>query len=80
MVRFDIRVTVVALLALLIACGGGSRQPEPPAALPSPAVQPEQKMAPSPAAPELKAQPKKTPKDSADTGKYPWQSAPIAAL
>jgi hypothetical protein len=77
MARFDARMPVVALQALLLACGSGSHQPEPPAAVPSPAVQP-QATPPSPARPELNKQPKKTPRDSGGTEHYPWQSAPIA--
>lgn len=77
MMRLDIRMTMVALQALLIACGSGSHQPEPPAVVPAPAVQP-QATPSSPSAPDPKA-PKKAPKDSAG-GTYPWQSAPIATL
>ena len=76
--KLDIRMPVVALQALLIACGGGSHQPEPPAAVPAPAVQP-QATPPVPSAPDPKAKPKKAPKDTAGVA-YPWQSAPIAAL
>ena len=79
MVRFEARIAMVALQALLTACGSGSHQPEPPAAVPTPAVQP-QTIPSTPSAPDSKAAPKKAPRDSAGTGTYPWQSAPIASL
>lgn len=79
MVRFDARMATVALLALLVACGSGSHQPEPPAAVPSSEVQP-QVIPSAPVAPDSKTTPKKAPRDSAGTGSYPWQSAPIASL
>jgi len=78
MVRFDARMAMVALQAMLIACGSGSHQPEPPAAVPSPAVQP-QTIPSTPSTPDPKA-PKKAQKDTGGTGTYPWQSAPIASL
>lgn len=76
MVRFDGRILTVALQVLLLGCGRESRQPEPPTAAPTPAVAPQ---ATPPSAPDEKA-PKTTPKDSTDTGSYPWQSGPIAFL
>jgi hypothetical protein len=81
MARFDGRILVVALQALLLGCGRESRQPEP--AVPAPAVAPQAAppVAPAPApapAPDGKASPKKTPKDV--DGTYPWQSGPIASL
>jgi hypothetical protein len=79
MVRFDAGMLVVALQALLIGCGSGPRQPEPPAAVPAPAVQP-QANPQSPSAPSPKADPKIAPRDSGGSGTYPWQSGPIAAL
>jgi hypothetical protein len=77
MTKLDARIPIVALHALLIACGNGSRQPEAPAAVPAPAAQPS---VPPPSAPDPKAQPKVEPRDSGGSGTYPWQSAPIAAL
>ena len=72
MVRFDARTLTGALYALLTSCGKGSHQPEPPVAVPSPAVQP------APTAPDLKI-PKAAPKDTGSSA-YPWQSGPIADL
>jgi len=69
MVRFVTGMSMVALQALAIACGSGSHQPEPPAA-----VNPS-----TPSAPNPKAEPKTAPRDSAGAT-YPWQSAPIASL
>ena len=77
MVRFVTCMHTAALAALLVACGSGSRQPAPPAAAPTPTVLPKTK---APSAPDLEAKPKATPKDSAGSGNYPWQSGPIAAL
>ena len=77
MVKFETCMSTAALAALLVACGSGSHQPEPPAADPAPAVQPQ---ATPPFAPDSKAGPKAQPKDSAGTGTYPWQTGPIAAL
>ena len=74
MVRPDVRMLAVALYALLLSCGSGSHQPEPPVVVPSPTVQP------TPSAPNLKADPQATPKDSGGHGSYPWQSGPIAEL
>jgi hypothetical protein len=81
MVRFDAGTLTVALNALLIGCGSGSHQPEPPAAVPSPAVQPQANPS-TPSAPNPKAEPNTAPKDSAGASgtTYPWQSAPIASL
>jgi hypothetical protein len=80
MVRFVARMPMLALQALVIACGSGSHQPEPPAAVPSPAVQP-QAIPSTPSAPDPRAEPKTAPQDSGGgTGTYPSQSAPIAAL
>lgn len=81
MVRFVARLPMVALQALVIACGSGSRQPEPPAAVPAPAVQPQANPS-TPSAPNPKAEPKTAPRDSAGTSgtTYPWPSAPIASL
>lgn len=76
MARFDGRILVVALQALLLGCGRESRQPEP-AAVPAPAVAP-QAAPPVAPSPGPKASPKKTPRDS--DGNYPWQSGPIASL
>ena len=76
--RFDARMLTVALQALLIGCGSGSHQPEPPAVVPAPAVQP-QANPQAPAAPNHKADPKIAPRDSGGSGTYPWQSGPIAA-
>ena len=78
MVRFEARMTMVALLALLIGCGSGSHQPEPPAVVPAPAVQP-QANPQGPSAPNPKGTPKIAPRDSGGSGTYPWQSGPIAA-
>jgi len=79
MVRFEARVAMVALQTLLIACGSGSHQPEPPAAVPTPAVQPASPSVPS--SPSPKAEPKIAPRDSGGgSEKYPWKSGPIAAL
>ena len=78
MVRFEARMTMVALLALLIGCGSGSHQPEPPAVVPAPAVQP-QANPQSPSAPNPKGTPKIAPRDSGGSGTFPWQSGPIAA-
>ena len=78
MVRFVTGMSMVALQALAIACGSGSHQPEPPAAVPSPAVQPQANPS-TPSAPNPKAEPKTAPRDSAGAT-YPWQSAPIASL
>lgn len=77
MVKFDTRMTVLALQALVIACGSESHQPGPPAAVPAPAVAPQ---AIPPSAPDPKAKQDAAPKDSAGTGTYPWQSGPIASL
>ena len=77
MVRFVTCMHTAALAALLVACGSGSRQPAPPAAAPTPTVQPETK---APSAPDLKTTPKAESKDSAGSGNYPWQSGPIASL
>jgi len=71
MVRFDARMLIVALHALLMSCGSGPRQPEPPAVQPQ--VHPQAPSAPSP-----KAAPKIAPRDSGGSGTYPWQSGPIA--
>jgi hypothetical protein len=76
MVKFETCVPLAALAALLVACGNGSHQPDPPAATPAPAVAPQ---ALPPSAPDPKA-PKKESKDSVGTGNYPWQSGPIASL
>ena len=76
MVRFETCMPLAALAALLVACGNGSHQPDPPAAAPVPAVVPQ---AIPPSAPDSKA-PKAEPKDSAGSGNYPWQSGPIASL
>jgi hypothetical protein len=76
MVRFDARMLLVALQALLVSCGG-PRQPEPPAVVPSPAVQP-QAAPPTQSAPTPKTEPKMAPKDSGNAGSFPWQSAQIA--
>ena len=70
-------ISMAALAALLVACGSGSRQPAPPAAAPTPTVQPKTK---TPSAPDLEAKPKTSPKDSVGSGNYPWQSGPIATL
>jgi hypothetical protein len=78
MVRFDARMLIVALQALLVSCGSGSHQPEPPAAVPAPAVQPQANPS-APSAPHPKADPKIAPRDSGGSGTYPWQSGPIAA-
>ena len=76
MVRLDASMVTVALSALFVSCGGGSHQPETPAAVPAPATQPQS----SPSAPNPKLDPKAEPKDSGGNGHYPWQSGPIAAL
>ena len=78
MVRFDACLLIVALQALLVSCGSGPRQPEPPAVVPAPALQPQAKPL-DPSAPNPKADPKIAPKDSGGSGTYPWQSGPIAA-
>jgi len=79
MVRFDARMLMVALQALLVSCGTGPRQPEPPTVVPAPAVQP-QAHPQAPSAPSPKATtPKVAPRDSGGSGTYPWQSGPIAA-
>jgi hypothetical protein len=71
MVRFVARMPMLALQALVIACGSGSHQPEPPAAVPPS----------TPSTPGPKAEPQTAPRDSGGgTGTYPSQSAPIAAL
>lgn len=75
MVRFETCMSTAALAALLVACRSESHQPEPPAAVPAPAVAPQ---ANPPPAPDSKANPKAMPKDSVDPGTYPWQSGPIA--
>jgi len=77
MMRFAARISMVTLYASLVSCGGGPHQPEPPATVPSPAVQP-QMTQPSPSVPLPKADPKKVPNDTA-AGNYPWQSGPIAS-
>jgi hypothetical protein len=79
MVRFDARMLLVALQALLVSCGSGPRQPEPPAAVPKPAVQP-QAHPQGQAAPNSKTHPKIAPRDSGGSGTYPWPSGPIASL
>lgn len=79
MVRFDGRILTVALPALLLGCGRESRQPERPAAVPSPAVQPQAAPQAPPAA-DSNADPKKAPKGVDRSQTYPWQSGPIAAL
>lgn len=77
--RFDGCMAVVALQALLIACSSGPHQPEPPAAVPTPTVQP-QMVPPNSSTPApKKADPKTTPKDSAGTGNFPWQAGPLAS-
>lgn len=78
MARFDARTLIVALQALLVSCGTGPRQPEPPAVVPAPAVKP-QANPQAPSAPSPKATPKVAPRDSGGSGTYPWQSSPIAA-
>jgi hypothetical protein len=83
MARFGGRIATVAMQALLFACGGGSRQTEPPTAVPAPAAQPRvapQYPAPSVPAPTPDPKTPKGPKDSVGGGPFPWQSAPIAAL
>lgn len=77
MVRFETCMATAALAALLVACGNGSHQPGPPAAVPAPVVAPQ---AIPPSAPDPKAKQDTAPKDSAGTGTYPWQSGPIASL
>lgn len=79
MVRFDGRILTVALQTLLLGCGRESRQPDRPAATPSPAVQP-QAVPPAAPAPAPQTAPEKAPKDSSGTQNYPWQSGPIAEL
>ena len=80
MARFDARMLLVALQALLVGCGSPPRQPEPPAVVPAPAVQP-QASPQAPSAPKNpKANPKIAPRDSGGSGTYPWQSGPIASL
>lgn len=78
MVRFDARMLLVALQALLVSCGSGPRQPEPPAVVPAPAVQP-QAHPQGQSAPNRKGDPKIAPRDSEGSGTYPWQSGPIAS-
>lgn len=80
MVRFDGRMLAVALQALLLGCGPESRQPEPPAIAPAPAVLPQAVPPDAPSAPAPKGDPKRTPKDSSGNQNYPWQSGPIASL
>ncbi len=83
MVRLDTKLMTVALSALAVGCGGGSHQPETPAAVsvPAPAAQPQGNGGPqSPSAPSPKGDPKVAPKDSGDSAHFPWQSGPIAAL
>jgi hypothetical protein len=78
MVRLDAGFMTVALSALAVSCGSGSHQPEPPAALPTPTVQPH--MTPSPpSTPAPKSDPKTTPKDSTGPRDVRWQAGPIAA-
>jgi hypothetical protein len=73
MVKFETCMSTAALAALLVACGSGSHQPEPPAATPAPAIAPQ---ATPPSAPNQKAKPKKAePRDSVGSGNYPWPSA-----
>jgi hypothetical protein len=80
MARFDGRILVVALQALLLGCGRESRQPEPATIAPAPAVQP-QAAPPEAEPPASPKSPKpKSPKDRTETESYPWQSGPIAAL
>ena len=78
MVRLDSKLMTVALSALAVSCGGGAHQPETPAVVPAPALQPQTPQAPS--APGPKGNPKGELKDSGGPGHYPWQSGPIAAL
>ena len=77
MVRLDATLMTLALSALLVSCGGGPHQPETPAVVPAPALQPETPT--PPIAPNPKSNPKVEPKDSAGNGHYPWQSGPLAA-
>jgi hypothetical protein len=77
--RFNSRLPIVALHALLISCGSGSHHSESPAVIPAPAAQP-LAPPPSPNMPNPKVAPKTAPHDSGGPGTYPWQSAPIAAL
>ena len=79
MVRLHAGMLTTALSALLVSCGGGSHEPEPPAAVPAPAVQP-QDGPHTPSAPSPKGDSKAAPQDSGGSGNYPWQSGPIAAL
>jgi len=79
MARFDGRILIVALHALLLGCGPESRQPEPATVAPAPAVLP-QAVPPDAPAPAPKSDPKQTPKDSSGNQNYPWQSGPIASL
>jgi len=79
MIRLAVRLPVITLYALLMSCGGGSHEPEPPAAVPAPAVQP-QDGPHTPSAPSPKGDSKAAPQDSGGSGNYPWQSGPIAAL
>ena len=76
--RFDGCMAVIALQALLVACSSGPHQPEPPAAIPTPTVQPRM-TPPNPSTPNPKADPQTTPKDSASPVNFPRQSGPIAA-
>jgi len=84
MVRLDTKLMTAALSALAVGCGGGSHQPETPAAVssPAPAAQPQGGGTgpQSPSAPSPKGDPKATPKDSGDSAHFPWQSGPIATL
>ena len=77
--RFNTRLSIVALHALLISCGPGSHRSESPAVIPAPAAQPPAPPS-NPNTPNPKVAPKTAPRDSGGTGTYPWQSAPIAAL
>ena len=77
------RIPFVALCALLLACGPESPHPDRPAPVPAPppAVAPRREPpVGGESAPEPKANPRKTPKDSSDLQNYPWQSGPIASL
>ena len=79
MVRLDAGLMTVALAALFVSCSGGTHEPEPPAVVPEPAVQP-RRGPDTPATPSPKAEPKLAPRDSGESAHYPWPSGPIASL